>query len=360
MPPDGVKLGGGRLVSAIVRVFILLAAVTAIASAGTDNGPLLVTAVRDGPPYSGRLYVVSEGVLKKLADREFTFAARIAPGGKLVAFESGRCGGQDQVLEVVRVDGTRGHRIASADAYGHGGNSVCTGIAFAWDAEGKRLAVILPKHGIPHLRTLTPAGRILSDVELPYKKRPNLYTITYYNGLSWSPDGQWVGTELGRGGGYVGYLLMHPDGSARRLIFRTYEYHDFPVVSWSPDGTQLAIVTEGRLPRDPNVAVFDVRSGTMRDLHLEHATSADWSPDSRRLVLSVYDRGVLIVTTAGKIIRTISRPQARSALWSPDGQTIAFIDGKKVVEVSAAGGSPRVVAALPPQWKPDRLSWAHG
>jgi Tol biopolymer transport system component len=217
--------------------------------------------------------------------------------------------------------------------------------------------VILAKDRVPHLRTLAPSGHIVSDVRLPVTKRPTIYTITYYDGLSWSPDGRWVGTELGRGGGYVGYLLMHPDGTARRLVFRTYDHHDAPDVSWSPDGTQLAVWTEGRDPRDPNVAVLNARSGAVHRLHMENAGPPAWSPDSDRLVFSIYRRGVLIVSAQGKVIKTIKRARASSPVWSPDGTTIAFLDGRQVVTAPVASGSAQIVATLPSEWTPWRLEW---
>ena len=49
-------------------------------------------------------------------------SAEIAPGGKLIAFESGRY--PDRALEVVRSDGTRRRRIVTGGVYGHGGNTV--------------------------------------------------------------------------------------------------------------------------------------------------------------------------------------------------------------------------------------------
>jgi gamma-glutamyltranspeptidase len=97
-----------------------------------------------------------------------------------------------------------------------------------------------------------------------------------------------------------------------------------------------------------------------------------WSPDGRRLALSVYDR-LFVVSPQGKgggpLVEAPAPVMAeREPAWSPDGSRIAFAadygGGFDIYVVSAAGGRPERVTSLPgdersPSWtRDDRIVFA--
>jgi hypothetical protein len=335
----------------------MAAAVALFGSSDAHNGPLLIRAERQAFSSSRtneRIYLLDRKKLRIVATSRWGGQAQLAPGGKLVAFNVGdRCPGLR--LEVVRSDGTGKHRVAVAGVFPYG---ACPPFNFAWNAKGDRLAVIVAVHGVGHLRTLTPAGRILSDLKLPAARRGSIYTYISYDDLTWSPNGRWVGFEKSVGFAPVAYVLMHPDGTGRRIAFRTYEDHDSPSVSWSPDSSKLAIFTEGRDPRDPNLAVLDLRSGRMTRLRAEDVGQAAWSPDSKQLVFSTYPDHLVIVTSNGTVVEKIKTdPSPGPPVWSPDGRTIIFNVARNIDAVSVKGGKPHRITTIPPGWFPWGLDW---
>ncbi len=96
-----------------------------------------------------------------------------------------------------------------------------------------------------------------------------------------------------------------------------------------------------------------------------------WSPDGRQVAVSYFDR-LWTMTPEGRQARALttgSDALEREPAWSPDGSRIAFSagrgDGFDIFIVSAKGGTPTAVTALPgderwPSWTPDgRLVFAH-
>jgi len=217
----------------------------------------------------------------------------------------------------------------------------------------------------------------------------------------WSPDNRFLSFVSGRyesKGGQI-WLLDRSGGDAVRLTdikggVREYE--------WSPDGTRIVIVSHDPDPdegkpdsvrtRNPKPIVID-RYGFKRDNtgylnrlrdHLwivDVATktavqitdgdfddsSVRWSPDGRRLAF-VSERAnkdadrannsdVFVIDAAKGAspvqLTTWSGPDA-NPVWSPDGTSIAYLQGSEpllsaytqnqIAVVSSAGGKPRLVA----------------
>jgi dipeptidyl aminopeptidase/acylaminoacyl peptidase len=236
-----------------------------------------------------------------------------------------------------------------------------------------------------------------------------------------SPDGKWIAFVSGRKngdddkttGGQI-WVLSRQGGEARRLTTRKGGAGDF---QWSPDSTRLVFVGDDPDPeadkagddKPPKKPIVIDRYGFKRDrdgylahrrshLHLvnvatgavEALTSGDWddslpawSPDGTRIAFvsgrggdadRSNDTNVFVVDArAGgqpRALTTWPGPdnQARPA-WSPDGASIAYLQGSEpklfaysrdtLAVVPAAGGRPKLLTDAntidveAPAWTPD-------
>jgi Tol biopolymer transport system component len=127
------------------------------------------------------------------------------------------------------------------------------------------------------------------------------------------------------------------------------EYSPLP----SPDGKH--ILFEGG---DDGHQVMDVDGGGRRSLPDCSISPGAWSPDSRHLVCSEYEVGIIIVDTVDGSFKPLT-DSGTTPVWSPDGTTIAFIDEHKVYAMPAAGGTRMRLGIrkanefAAPTWSPD-------
>ena len=210
----------------------------------------------------------------------------------------------------------------------------------------------------------------------------------------WSPDGRYlafIATPAGSEKGQI-MLLDRRGGDARALTGVTGEIGEY---AWAPDGKRLAYTM---VPADvgsaPKPIVIDalhfkqdgdgyLAQARQRHLylldvdgkHTEQLTAdpqfnedlPTWSPDGRRIAF-IRTRGqvvdpdgredvAVVEPVAGAAARSIVRPYApntQKLAWSPDGASIAYLQGLEpkfnaymqdhLALVPAAGGTPRALA----------------
>jgi hypothetical protein len=136
--------------------------------------------------------------------------------------------------------------------------------------------------------------------------------------------------------------------------------------AWSPEGTRLAYVADGRI----NIrGIFTGRCGEagcfpwigkVRQLTAAGSESEPaWSRDGTRIAF-VSRRGgnadVYLVRAGGGTPRQLTRSSQDDVhpTWAPSGREIAFARNRNLYVVGAQGGSERHVGAgLSPSWSPD-------
>lgn len=198
---------------------------------------------------------------------------------------------------------------------------------------------------------------------------------------SWAPDGLnmafdgWDDTDPGRRGAYIGAA----DGTGTpRLITGDSDAH--VVFGFSPDGSHVLTFREGSdqtdYPHAGDLFLVAVDGSTISQLNDESTTVAvwdragdptTWSPDGEFITFSAftdYDKGkgaVYTVRSDGTDLHRITSPGrwTVTARWSPDGNWIAYHEGKPgrdVVVIRPDGSDRRVLASTDgccPVWSPD-------
>lgn len=157
--------------------------------------------------------------------------------------------------------------------------------------------------------------------------------------------------------------LDTPDGSRRRRLTRLFG--QVPTASWSPDGSQLALLARPKGVVD--LYVIDVNGRGLRRLTRDegdHFGDVSWSPDGERVAFSCCGEGrqaVFTIRTDGSE-RTRLVENAGQPVWSPDGRRIAYLsfqDGNpELYSVNAEGSDPKRLTVntaedVDPAWSPD-------
>lgn len=241
-----------------------------------------------------------------------------SPDGKRIAFGSGQSEGRNGLF-VTNADGTGEHQVASVAER----NSPPT-----WSPDGTRLAY-------HDLGSKDAPGLYIAQADGSGARRIFAGTV---NQPGWSPDGKSIAFTHNVKPTAGGLFVISADGQAEASAVVGGV---FSAVSWSPDGTRVAVrgvrwqgapkAVSSRQPVE-QVLVYEVASGRDTELTAE-ASGGNWSPQ-----------------------------------WSPDGKSVMYVGGKDgaqtVMIVPTGAGQPRMVfmstALVRPVWSPDGSELAVG
>jgi Tol biopolymer transport system component len=164
-----------------------------------------------------------------------------------------------------------------------------------------------------------------------------------FKSLAWSPQGDALALETDSLQERL-YLLELSTGALRDLT-PVEGRHLRP--AWSPDGTQLAFISnqspDSRAPTAFDLYLMERDGSNLRRLTQTAPASASWYPwwsaDGRHLALGslswLSQADLYVVDALGGAVQQVNAPESGAAapVWSPDGTRLAF-------EMRLASGQP--------------------
>jgi Tol biopolymer transport system component len=135
---------------------------------------------------------------------------------------------------------------------------------------------------------------------------------------SWSPAADQLAFATGRPG--LAELVLFDPATGERTSVTTVE--GISALSWSPDGTAIAIAMPSA-----SVSIIDLATGHTTSIPRIGTTEdhgLSWSPDGTRLALGTHG-SIIVVGTDGSDRRILADHGSLGAAWSPDGTRIAYL-----------------------------------
>ena len=235
-----------------------------------DGRPRVAAAVIDGTR------------LSDVTDLPFLrVGGEISPDGKRMAFDS--CSKSERAISVARLDGREVRRVVPLT----GPN--CVGPR--WSRDGKRLSYPSPTDTQIHIVQLDTGV----DTPLQYTSPASWH--------SWSPQGDAIAYEIGRGG-------------TRRI-----------------DVIDLGTWRTRRLMGPAQFGACEV-------------WAPDWSPAGDRIAFTSCDQTLYVVNADGTGLTKLAA-SAYAPRWSIDGKSLLFLRGRTLERIPADGGRAEHVGVLP-------------
>jgi dipeptidyl aminopeptidase/acylaminoacyl peptidase len=197
-----------------------------------------------------------------------------------------------------------------------------------YSPDGKRLVYALDLDGSEsfHIAVYDCTSGRHTDLtpDIPYAHQPN---------VSWSPDGRELAVLSDARGHFSCYVLPSAGGPARLVLDVDHPCWD---AHWSPDGSRLAVEVEWH---GQDRSIFIVSLGDGRRLQLEadgrvlNAMHPAWSPDGRTLAFCADPEGwyrLGLYDVKSDSIRWMTGDEAEDThpAWSADGGRLVYLHSR--------------------------------
>ncbi len=194
-----------------------------------------------------------------------------------------------------------------------------------YSPDGTRLACALDLDGSEsfHIAVLELATGRQRDLT------PNI-AFAHQPNISWSPDGNELAVLSDASGRFCLYVLPMDGGPARLLLDTGHPCWD---AHWSPEGTRIAVEVEWH-GQDRSIFLVDVRDGSRQQLRhnneVLNAMHPSWSPDGSTLAFCADPAGwyrIGLCEAASGRIRWLEGGSGdyTDPGWSPDGSHIVAV-----------------------------------
>jgi TolB protein len=260
----------------------------------------------------------------------------------------------------------------------NGARVLATGGTFSqpsWAPDGGSLAYVYKGNNFADIFVTDDQGQ--SQTRLTTSQSTVLDNNDWNFRPTWSPDGKFIVFVSDRTSAFPTLTLMNAaDGSGRRVLATPgLQEEAVDAVSWSPDGSQLA-VTLFNEPGPTQIALVPLggvprQTGRILTSQPGGALDPAWSPDGAWVAYAGHDGYALEIYAVHPDGTTVTRltadgQLARSPAWSPDGRHLAYLTSRSgffevwVVDLQL-DGSGVLVASAPRQLTQDlRLDAASG
>lgn len=210
--------------------------------------------------------------LVEVKDVTFRHLAEISPDGTQLAFDT--CRKADRSLNVARIDGTDERRLFDL------GGDGCVDIR--WSRDSRHLSFVDPLDWRLHIVD------VARGLDLP------LQHAGIAGWHAWSPAGDAIAFEVGRGGSRQIDVIDIATSQTRQLVGKQ-QFGACEV--WAPD----------------------------------------WSPTSERIVFTTCTRQLYVINVDGSQLLRLAE-SAYAPRWAPDGLSIYFLSGSRLMRVGPTGG----------------------
>jgi TolB protein len=258
----------------LMLTVVLTASTPQLRPAESNNMRIVFHGYINGQPRTGTA-IIDGGRLRNVADLPFLRnGGELSPDGTRVAFDT--CARADRVIAIAPLDGVDVQRIV-----GLSGDSC---VPVRWSPDGTRLSYANRADMRLHV------VQVDSGIDTP------LYdTSAAFGWHSWSPAGDEIAYESGRGGSRRIDVIDLASSEIRHLV-GVAQFGECEV--WAPA----------------------------------------WSPSGDRIAFTSCDGKLHIVNADGSDVRFVA-PSAYAPRWSVDGNSLLFLTGTSLRRVAADGGS---------------------
>jgi Tol biopolymer transport system component len=170
--------------------------------------------------------------------------------------------------------------------------------------------------------------------------------------LAFSPDRKRLAYAVDREGETEDLytIPVTPDQSATAgppaLVFKDWDRRQvFTQMSWSPDGTRIALIHKGDLWLTS--AAEDKRVQLTRTPEIE--SGPKWSPGGDKIAFNAEvkegDTRLMVISASGGEATTLTAPGERHC-WALDGKAVTVVSGKKFLNIPLDAGKPKEILDL--------------